>query len=163
VRAFPEAHANARQGMNDTTTPFWQRKPLERMSATEWEALCDGCGLCCLQKLEDEDTGTIHYTDVACRLLDRKSCRCSDYANRHARVPDCVQLRPDNLAGIRWLPRTCAYRLLAEDKPLPPWHYLVCGDRGEVHRRGISRAGRMRSEDDIPFEDWQDRVIFRSR
>ena len=148
--------------MSEQHTPFWQHKRLDEMSRTEWESLCDGCGLCCLQKLEDEDDGSIHYTDVACRLLDRRSCRCTDYAHRRERVPDCVTLTPANLATIRWLPATCAYRLLDEGKPLPAWHHLVCGDRAEVHRRGISRAGRMRSEQEIPFEDWQERVIFRA-
>jgi len=143
---------------------FWERRSLEELDPAEWEAVCDGCGLCCLHKLEDDEDGAIYYTDVACRLLDPASCRCTDYAHRRERVPDCVQISPQNVREFAWLPQTCAYRLLAEGKPLPPWHHLLCGDREEVHRRGISRAGRMIAEDAIAEEDWDQRVIFcRSR
>jgi hypothetical protein len=142
--------------------PFWERKPLAELSREEWESLCDGCGLCCLQKLEDEDDGSVHYTDVACRLLDLQACRCTDYARRRERVPDCVELDAASLSSIGWLPRTCAYRLVSARKPLPAWHHLVCGDRERVHRSGISRAGRMLSEDAVPQEAWQDRIIFRA-
>lgn len=148
--------------MDSDRRPFWERTPLEQLSRAEWESLCDGCGLCCLQKLEDEDDGSIHYTDVACRLLDLRSCRCSDYPQRRQRVPDCVELSPANLASLRWLPKSCAYRLVAAGKPLPAWHHLVCGDPERVHRSGISRAGRMISEEDLPQEAWQDRIIFRA-
>jgi hypothetical protein len=148
---------------SDDTRPFWQRKSLAQMSSAEWESLCDGCGLCCLQKLEDEDDGVVYFTDVACKLLDLQTCRCSNYRERRAHVPDCVSLDPSTLAGINWLPRTCAYRLLSEGKPLRRWHHLVCGDRDAVHAAGISRAGRMVSETDIPSDAWEDRIIFRSR
>ncbi|MDN2566543.1 YcgN family cysteine cluster protein [Aquibium sp. A9E412] len=123
--------------------PFWKTKPLAAMSAAEWEALCDGCGKCCLAKLEDEDTGEIHWTSVACRLFDAGLCRCTDYANRLERVPDCVRLTPDNVATIAWLPATCAYRLVAEGRDLPAWHPLVSGRADSVHEAGVSIRGRV--------------------
>ena len=129
--------------------PFWKSKSLEEMTAAEWESLCDGCGKCCLAKLEDEDTGEIHWTSVACRLFDAGTCRCKDYGNRLRKVSDCVQLTPRNVKQIRWLPQTCAYRLVAEGKDLYDWHYLKCGDRNAVHRAGISGRGRIVSEQDI--------------
>jgi uncharacterized cysteine cluster protein YcgN (CxxCxxCC family) len=143
--------------------PFWERKTLAEMNPQEWESLCDGCGLCCLQKLEDESDGVVYFTDVACKLLDLQSCRCSDYPGRRRHVSDCVSLDAAVVPSIGWLPRTCAYRLLAEGKPLRRWHHLVCGDTQAVHAAGISRSGRMVSEVDVPLEDWEDRIIFRSR
>jgi Uncharacterized conserved protein len=116
------------------------------MSRQEWESLCDGCGKCCLHKLEDEDTGTIHHTNVACRLLNLGTCRCKDYDNRRTHVPDCVQLTPEVVGGLAWLPSTCAYRLLAENKPLEWWHPLVSGDPDTVHEAGASVRGRVVSE-----------------
>lgn len=116
------------------------------LSREEWEALCDGCGQCCLHKVEDADTGAIYSTNVACRLLDLTTARCSDYRHRKAQVPDCLKLSPRSVGGISWLPATCAYRLRAEDKPLPDWHYLVSGDREAVHRAGISVIGKAVSE-----------------
>ena len=118
--------------------PFWKTKTLEEMSEAEWESLCDGCGKCCLSKLEDEDTGEIHFTSVGCRLFDAGTCRCSDYANRLTRVSDCVGLTPANVRTISWLPSTCAYRLVAEGRDLFAWHPLVSGDRESVHRAGVS-------------------------
>ena len=132
--------------MNDDP-PFWA-KPLTDLDRGEWEALCDGCGRCCLHKLEDEETGLLYATNVACRLLDRRNGRCTDYAHRKARVADCVVLDRDNLAALDWLPDTCAYRLRAEDKPLPDWHYLVSGSRETVHQAGQSTRGWTVSEDD---------------
>jgi hypothetical protein len=126
--------------------PFWEHVPLEAMSTAQWESLCDGCGKCCVTKYEDEDTGDIHYTDVACRLFDQDQCRCTDYAHRSARIPDCVTLTIETLAAPGWLPQTCAYRLLAEGKPLPDWHPLVCGDPNAVHRAGESVRGRVECE-----------------
>jgi uncharacterized cysteine cluster protein YcgN (CxxCxxCC family) len=149
--------------IRDETQPFWQRKRLEDMSPEEWESLCDGCGLCCLQKLEDEDDGVVYFTDVACKLLDLQTCRCSNYPERRRHVPDCVSLDAPTVASIGWLPRTCAYRLVAEGKPLRRWHHLVCGDRAAVHTAGISRAGRMVSEQAIDPAEWEDRIIFRSK
>ena len=122
--------------------PFWRRKSLAEMTPAEWESLCDGCGKCCLHKLEDEDTGEIAHTNVACRLLDIGTCRCSRYAERQRLVPDCVQLDPGNVGALKWMPSTCAYRLLAEGKDLPAWHPLVSGDPETVHRAGISVRGR---------------------
>lgn len=126
-------------------TPFWER-PIEALNRAEWEALCDGCGQCCLHKVEDEDTGAIYPTNVACKLLDIPSARCCDYPNRKKQVPDCLRLTPRLAAEIEWLPDTCAYRLRAEGLPLPQWHYLICGDREEVHRAGISVRGKAISE-----------------
>ena len=127
--------------------PFWEL-PIERLDRGQWEALCDGCGKCCLHKLEDEDTGELVPTNVACRLLDRRTGQCSDYRNRRAYVPECVRLTTGNVYGIDWLPTTCAYRLRANDQPLPAWHYLVSGDRDAVHRAGESVSGWTISEDD---------------
>jgi hypothetical protein len=127
---------------------FWERFALCELRPAEWEALCDGCGKCCLHKLEDEETGRLYRTNVACRLLDRTSCRCADYPNRKARVPDCVTLRPGLVATLDWLPSTCAYRRLDEGRPLASWHHLVCGDREEVHRVGASVRGWTVSEDE---------------
>lgn len=124
--------------------PFWERLPLSALSPAQWESLCDGCGKCCVEKFEDEETGAIHSTDVACVLLDRDTCRCSDYANRAAQVPDCVTLTMASLAWPRWLPETCAYRLLAEGRPLPRWHPLLTGDPESVARAGHSLRGRLR-------------------
>jgi len=126
---------------------FWEL-PLGALDRAEWEALCDGCGRCCLHKLEDEETGQLHPTNVACRLLDRTSCRCSDYRDRRAYVPDCVRLTARNVDKLGWLPSTCAYRLRAEGRPLEPWHYLISGDRESVHEAGISVRGWTVSEDE---------------
>jgi uncharacterized cysteine cluster protein YcgN (CxxCxxCC family) len=126
--------------------PFWER-PLSTLKRDEWEALCDGCGQCCLHKVEDEDTGDIYHTNVACKLLDLRSARCKDYKDRRRQVPDCVRLTPRLAHTLPWLPDTCAYRLRAEDLPLPEWHYLICGDTEAVHRAGASVVGRAISED----------------
>jgi uncharacterized cysteine cluster protein YcgN (CxxCxxCC family) len=126
--------------------PFWEQ-PLHTLKRDEWEALCDGCGQCCLHKVEDDDTGDIYHTNVACKLLDLRSARCSDYKNRRNFVPDCVRLTPRLAHTLPWLPDSCAYRLRAEDLPLPEWHYLVCGDRDAVHRAGFSVVGKAISEE----------------
>ena len=137
--------------------PFWRTKSLADMNSDEWEALCDGCGQCCLHKLQDADTDEIALTDVACRLLDTQSCRCGDYANRLDEVPDCVQLTPESAGELAWLPETCAYRRLAHGKPLMWWHPLVSGDPETVHAAGISVRGQAVSEDAI--DDVQEHVV----
>ena len=138
--------------------PFWKTKSLAEMSRAEWESLCDGCGRCCLNKLEDEDTGQYLYTRAACKLLDLDTCRCTDYANRHARVPDCVALTPENVGGLGWLPATCAYRLLEEGKPLPWWHPLVSGRPDTVAEAGITVAGEAYSEEGITVDELVDHL-----
>lgn len=128
-------------------TRFWEL-PLDKLDRGQWEQLCDGCGKCCIHKLEDEETGELLATNVACRMLDRRTGFCSDYRNRRAFVPECVRLTARNVGEIDWLPSTCAYRLRANGEPLPPWHHLVCGDREEVHRAGQSVRGWTVSEDE---------------
>ena len=127
---------------------FWETKTLAELDRGQWEALCDGCGKCCIHKLEDEETGDLYPTNVACRMLDRRSGQCKDYRNRRAYVPDCVRLTVKNVHTTEWLPSTCAYRLRANGEPLPDWHYLVCGDREAVHAAGESTRGWTVSEDD---------------
>jgi uncharacterized cysteine cluster protein YcgN (CxxCxxCC family) len=139
--------------------PFWRRKSLDEMSGAEWEALCDGCGRCCLNKLEDIDTGEIAWTDVACRLLDQESCRCTNYKNRRRHVPDCVKLTPKSVRTIAWLPPSCAYRLIAEGSDLYWWHPLVSGDPDTVHQAGISVRAKTVSEEEFPLETFEDRVV----
>ena len=138
---------------------FWEEKPLDALSRSEWESLCDGCGKCCLHKLEDEVTGEIFPTNVACRLLDRRAARCMDYKHRRRFVPDCVQLTPAKLRTLDWLPSTCAYRLVAEGRPLFAWHHLISGDPEAVHRAGISVRGWTVSEDEAG--ELEDHVVER--
>ena len=139
--------------------PFWQVKTLEAMSDGEWESLCDGCGRCCLNKLEDEDTGGIEWTAVSCRLLDTESCRCSDYPGRQAKVPDCVRLTPEKVRTLSWLPRSCAYRLIAEGDDLYWWHPLVSGDPATVHAAGVSVRDRVISETIVPVARFEDFLV----
>ena len=141
--------------MNDQ--PFWRRKTLAQMTDKEWESLCDGCGQCCLHKLEDSDSGEITPTDVACSYLDHGSCRCSDYQNRRTNVPDCVSLTPELVSTLRWLPATCAYRLVGEGRDLFWWHPLISGDTESVHTAGISVRDKVVSENDV--EDIEQRTI----
>ncbi len=144
----------------DAPEPFWRTKALEEMSTVEWESLCDGCGRCCLVKLEDEDTGEIHFTDLGCRLLDGKTCRCTDYSHRRRRVRDCIKLTPQTVLSLSWLPKTCGYRLVAEGQDLASWHPLVSGSSETVHEAGISVRGRVAaSELDMPVELWPDRIV----
>ena len=140
------------------TEPFWETKSLEQMSRTEWEQLCDGCGKCCLHKFEDEDSGNILYTQVACRYLDNH-CQCSAYAQRKSLVPDCVDLYALNRDLFRWLPQSCAYRLLAEGEALPSWHPLVSGDKNSVHAAGMSVQGRVVSEAHVHPDDIEEQVV----
>ena len=127
---------------------FWQTKTLAQMSQAEWESLCDGCGRCCLVKLEDKETGDIALTDIACRLLDNQRCKCKQYDMRHEIVADCVRLTPQNISQLKWMPKSCAYRLLAEEKDLAWWHPLISGNKETVHQAGISIQGKTVSEDD---------------
>ena len=136
--------------------PFWA-KPLAELDRGEWEALCDGCGRCCLHKLEDADTGLLYATNVACKLLDRRNGCCTDYAHRKAQVADCVVLDRDKLDSLDWLPETCAYRLRAAEKPLPDWHYLISGSRETVHQAAQSTRGWTVSESDV--DELEDHVV----
>lgn len=148
-------------GMTASLRPrFWETVPLKKMTAPEWEALCDGCGKCCLNKLEFEDTGEVAYTNIACRLFDGTTCQCADYPNRKQFVPECVVLSPKTLAkSAYWMPSTCAYKLLYQGRPLPDWHPLVTGDRNSTHAAGQSVIGRTVSELTVPEEDWEDHII----
>lgn len=140
--------------------PFWKTKTLEQMSQREWESLCDGCGRCCLNKLEDIDTGETHFTDVGCKLLDTQACRCVDYKNRQRKVPDCVKLTPRGVRRIVWLPPTCAYKLVAEGKDLYWWHPLVSGDPETVHTSGASVRGRVTlDETQVPDEELENHIV----
>ena len=139
---------------------FWEKKSLNAMSQKEWEALCDGCGKCCLNKLEDEETGAVDMTRIACRLLDDQSCLCSQYPIRHQFVPECIVLTPKTLKeNMYWLPQTCAYRLLSEGRPLFDWHPLVSGDPNSVHRAGVSVQGMTIPEFEVDEDDWEDHII----
>ena len=139
--------------------PFWETVALEDMSAEQWESLCDGCGKCCLLKLEDEDTLEISYTSVGCKLLDCTSCQCTDYKNRQKHVPDCVKLTPDVIDELHWMPPSCAYRLLSEGKDLPDWHPLVSGETESVVRAGMSIRDRFVSEEEIDMDDICDYIV----
>ena len=141
----------------ENLSPFWEQKSLSQMTEREWESLCDGCALCCLIKLEDADTHKIAYTDIACKLLDSGTCRCTDYKNRQHTVPDCITLSTKNVKSLDWMPATCAYRLIAEEKKLAWWHPLVSGDPNTVHQAGISVRGRVIPEQ--RGDDPEDRII----
>ncbi len=144
----------------DDDSPFWQRKTLAQMTRAEWESLCDGCGRCCLNKLEYEDTGELAYTDVGCELLDGYSCRCRDYKNRNARVENCDRLTAANIGRLNWLPSSCAYRLIAAGRDLYWWHPLVSGDPETVHFAGISVRGRVGMfEHQMGEEELEDRIV----
>jgi len=139
---------------------FWERKPFDKMTPREWEALCDGCGKCCLNKLEDEDSGEVALTNVACRLFDDTTCRCAQYPIRHQFVPDCIVLRPGNIAeNLYWMPETCAYRLVYEGKRLFDWHPLISGTAESVHSAGVSMRNATVPEFDVPEDDWEDHII----
>ncbi|SMX40399.1 YcgN family cysteine cluster protein [Maliponia aquimaris] len=139
---------------------FWERKRLQDMSEREWEALCDGCGKCCLNKLEDEDTGEVALTRVSCRLFDDSTCRCAQYEIRHQFVPECIVLRPSNIAkNLYWMPETCAYKLLWNGEPLADWHPLISGDAETVHAAGVSMRDATVPEFEIDEDDWEDHII----
>lgn len=142
-----------------TDIPFWESKSLDEMSEAEWESLCDGCARCCLQKLEDSDSGEIYFTSIACRLLDCGTCRCSNYADRQVEVPDCTMVRPMTAQKLSWLPSTCAYKRLATGQSLPDWHPLLTGDPHSVHDAGVSVKFWAVAEDAIEQVDYQDYLI----
>ncbi len=127
---------------------FWETVPLRAMNRVQWESLCDGCGKCCVHKLEDEETGELYPTNVACRLLDGRTGLCKDYRNRKALIPDCVRLTPEKLESLEWLPSSCAYLRVQRGQGLPDWHHLISGDREAVHAAGASTRGWTVSEDD---------------
>src|SRR5699024_4850702 len=139
------------------TQPFWQAKRLDEMTEEEWEALCDGCGQCCLNKLIDDETEEIYYTNVACNQLDLKQCHCRHYANRFEVEPDCINLTLENLATISWLPETCAYRLLSEGKPLPSWHPLLVGHKGKMRKANMMVTDYACYEIDVI--NWEDNIL----
>ena len=139
--------------------PFWKRKTMREMTSEEWESLCDGCGRCCLNKLMEEETDKLYYTDVGCRLLDGESCRCKDYKNRAAKVDDCVTLSTRNINRINWLPPTCGYKLVAAGKDLYWWHPLVSGDPETVHQAGVSIRGKMSATEKTVPDDKLDEYI----
>lgn len=138
---------------------FWKNYALQELSQAEWEALCDGCGLCCLVKLEDDETAEVAYTKVSCKLLDCETAQCSDYPNRLQHVPDCIQLTPEKLDKIHWLPSSCAYRRVNEGKNLPAWHYLLTGSRDNVIKARKSAAGRCISEVEVDEEQIEDYIV----
>tara|TARA_R110002072_G_scaffold24747_3_gene83680 strand:+ start:17471 stop:17932 length:462 start_codon:yes stop_codon:yes gene_type:complete len=142
------------------TMPFWQTKPLQEMSQQEWESLCDGCGLCCLQKLQDEDTDEIFFTRVSCQFLDCQSCRCKVYANRFEYLPECLNLTLDNLEStLPWLPSSCAYKLVYEGQALPEWHHLNSKNKNTIHSLNLSIKNKVVNELDVDEDDWQDYII----
>lgn len=145
--------------MTEPARPFWETKRLDEMTREEWESLCDGCGNCCLHKLENPQTGDLFRTAVACRLLDDRSCRCKRYKRRKHYVPECVVLTPDKVSKFAWLPETCAYRLIDEGRPLRDWHPLISGDPESVHRAGISVRGKTIPEQAVDLDRLEDYIL----
>jgi len=145
--------------MADTVKPFWKAKSMQEMDKQEWESLCDGCARCCLEKLECEDTGDVYFTHLVCRYLDQEKCSCTDYQNRTVLVPHCVQLTQENVLEYKWLPNTCGYRLIAEGKDLPDWHPLITGTHDTVLEAGIAVTGKVISEENVPFDEWEEHII----
>ena len=142
----------------DVTRPFWKTKSLAEMTAEEWESLCDGCGLCCVIRFEDEVSGEIIPTRVHCKLFDTGACACSNYVERKLHVPDCIKLTPGNIEALEWMPKSCAYRRLHEGKDLPRWHPLITGDPESVHAAGVSVRGKTVSE--TALQDPEDAIDF---
>lgn len=144
--------------MTGSDAPFWETKSLAQMSRAEWESLCDGCGLCCVIRFQDEDTGEVTPTRVHCKLFDPERCTCSDYANRRRQVPDCIKLTPWNIEALKWMPKSCGYRRIHEGRGLADWHPLVSGDRETVHTAGVSVRGQTVSE--LALKDPEDALDF---
>lgn len=138
---------------------FWKRKPLSEMTLEEWESLCDGCGICCLYKVEDEDSGEVEMTSVACRFLDLENIRCQLYNDRKQAMPTCIKLTPSKVETLTWLPDTCAYRLVMRGQDLPDWHPLVSGDPESVHRAGISIRGKVIPESEADLNHIENYII----
>jgi len=138
---------------------FWKKKTLSQMSEQEWESLCDGCGKCCLNKLEDWETGEIYWTDIGCELLNCETCQCSDYENRFHKVPDCIGLTPKHIQTLGWLPPTCAYRLVFEGQDLYWWHHLLSGSRQTVHEAGMSVKGRVQPDEGFSPEEYENHLV----
>jgi len=143
----------------ETEQPYWEVKTLEEMTPEEWEALCDGCGKCCLHKIEDTDSGKVYFTNVACRMLDLSTCQCRDYPHRVECVPECFPLTPEIIRKVNWLPESCAYRRLAEGRSLAWWHPLISGDPKSVHYVGVSILGKAVSEEEVDLADLEDMVV----
>jgi hypothetical protein len=140
--------------------PFWESKKIHELSQDEWEALCDGCGKCCLQKLQDEDTEELHFTCISCQFLDTYSCQCKVYENRFEHLPECLNLTKENLqTALPWLPSTCSYKLIYEQKPLPDWHHLVTENKNTIHILNLSVRDKVISELDVDEDDWEDFVV----
>lgn len=137
---------------------FWEKKTLSQMSQNEWESLCDGCGKCCLNKIIDDETEELHFTNVACHLLHTKTCQCRKYEKRLKLVPDCVKVSLDDIDQFHWLPASCAYKLLAEEKPIPEWHPLITGSQSKMHQGGHSIRGKIISETQIAPENLADYI-----
>jgi len=144
---------------NNASKPYWKTKNMAEMSQEEWENLCDGCGKCCCIRLEDEETEDIYITDVVCKLFDPNTCQCTDYKNRSKKVPDCVTLTPRNVDKLHWMPRTCAYRLVAEGKDLPDHHHLISGNRNTIHEVGMSVQDAVVSELLVDEEELHHRLV----
>ncbi len=146
--------------VDENALPFWETKALEEMSSAEWESLCDRCGRCCLVKLEDEDTGDIHFTDIGCKLLCVETCSCSNYESRQTLVSDCIKLTPVEVRGLAWLPPSCGYRLVRDGEVLRWWHPLISGSYATVHTAGISVRGRVSAlEDAVEVNDMVDHIV----
>ncbi|MBO0732996.1 MAG: YcgN family cysteine cluster protein [Methylocapsa sp.] len=156
----PRARSTTTLALPSGLTPFWKQKTLEELTHEEWESLCDGCGRCCLVKLEDEHTGKVYFTDIGCKLFDAGNCRCSDYARRQRRVRDCIRLTAAKVRVLGWLPSTCAYRLVAEGRDLFWWHPLVSGSKESVHEAGVSVKGRViASEKEVEPADYPRHIV----
>lgn len=145
--------------LTQDSIPYWKAKPLSELDQEEWESLCDGCGKCCLLKLEDEDTGEIAYTRLHCKLFDAATCQCSNYVERKKHVPECVILTPEKINELHWMPSTCAYRLVSEGKDLPDWHHLISGSRTTIHKAGKSVLGKTLSEETVFDGDEFDWIV----